>query len=412
MRTSLQRLLRSAAVLSAIIVSVAEAQAPAKTAGKPSVKAVAPATAVVVRVENPLALARPDEVIAISWAALVNRMPGLAPGAVRAVDSASGAELPVQLLKGDRDAKFDSLLVQLDLAASAIRVVRIEGQAPAAAPKVRVYAGHVEERDDLAWESDRIAFRTYGVGLVKVEPLVSSGMDVWTKRTRELIVEKWYGKGHDDYHKDTGEGADFFDVGTSLGAGGTAVWRDGRMFKSRNFAAWRVLANGPIRAVFELRYEPWKAGELTVTEVKRISLNAGANLNRNESVFTFAGADSIAYVTGVVKRAGLVGSTSLTNAWAWLSGWGPVSPKGGGHGELGTAVLLPRERLLDWRETADHYLAIATARSDVPVVHYFGAGWTASGDFADVRAWWRHLDELARRLGAPVRVTIQTPGAK
>jgi pectinesterase len=364
---------------------------------------------VFVRVENPLAIARPDEVVALSWTALVQRLPALAPSAVRAVDTASGAELAVQVLRGDGDARSDSLLVQLDLRAGESRVFRVEAQAPTAAAKARAFGAHIDERDDLAWENDRVAFRTYGVGLAKVEPLVSSGMDVWTKRTRDLIVEKWYSKGHDDYHKDTGEGADFFDVGTSLGAGGTAVWSGNQMHRSRNFAAWRLLANGPVRVVFELKYAPWQAGAVTVSEVKRISLDAGANLNRNVSVFSFAGADSIAYVTGVVKRAGLVGATSLANPWAWVSGWGPVSPKGGGHGELGTAVLIPRDRLLDWRETGDHYLAIATARPGVPVVHYFGAGWTASGDVADVRAWWRSLDELARRLAAPVRTTIITP---
>jgi pectinesterase len=325
------------------------------------------------------------------------------------VDTTSGVELAVQLLQANDNPKFDSLLVQLDFKPSEARVIRLEARAPERAATPRVFAEHIEERDDLAWESDRIAFRTYGLGLSKVEPLISSGMDVWTKRTRDLIVARWYSKGHDDYHKDTGEGADFFDVGTSLGAGGTAVWRDGRMFKSRNFAAWKVIAGGPIRTVFELRYAPWKAGDVTVTEVKRISLDAGSNLNRNESVFTFSGADSIAYVTGVVKRAGLVGSFSVANPWAWLSGWGPVSPKGGGHGELGTAVLVPRERLLDWKETGDHYLAVATARAGIPVVHYFGAGWTASGDVADVRAWWRYLDDFARRLAAPIRVQLVLP---
>jgi pectinesterase len=72
-------------------------------------------------------------------------------------------------------------------------------------------------------------------------------------------------------------------------------------------------------------------------------------------------------------------------------------------------VLVPRERLLDWKETGDHYLAVATARAGIPVVHYFGAGWTASGDVADVRAWWRYLDDFARRLAAPIRVQLVLP---
>ena len=376
----------------------------AATAHAAAAQATAP-TFVTVRVENRLPMTRNDEVVALSWAALQKQLPTLSPTTVRAIDPVTGSEFLVQPYSA-RDAKaVDSLLVLVDFRPGEVREFRIEAKA-STGMKPRVFARHDEERDDVAWESDRIAYRTYGMGLQKVEPLSSSGMDVWNKKTRDLIVERWYTKGHDEYHVDKGEGADFFDVGTTLGAGGTAVWANNRMYRSRNFSAWRIIANGPIRVLFELRYDAWNAAGTSVSEVKRISIDAGANFNRNESVFTFAGVDSIAYATGVVKRAGTVGSTSFVNGWAWLTAWGIVSPKSGGHGDLGTAVMLPRERLLDWKETTDHYLAIATARSGVPVVHYFGAGWTDSGDYADVRAWWRSLDDLAKRAQSPLAVTM------
>jgi pectinesterase len=40
------------------------------------------------------------------------------------------------------------------------------------------------------------------------------------------------------------------------------------------------------------------------------------------------------------------------------------------------------------------------------VVHYIGAGWTASGDFPTPQSWWSYLDQFSMRLGAPVRVRI------
>ena len=62
-------------------------------------------------------------------------------------------------------------------------------------PKVSVR--HELERDDMAWESDRVALRIYGAGLKKTSSAMSSnGIDVWNK-TRALIVVKWYAKGHD-----------------------------------------------------------------------------------------------------------------------------------------------------------------------------------------------------------------------
>ena len=80
--------------------------------------------------------------------------------------------------------------------------------------------------------------------------------------------------------------------------------------------------------------------------------------------------------------------------------------KNGGHGALGTAALLDRDRLVAVRETDDHYLALLTATPGEPVVQYVGAGWTASGDFNTVEDWWAYLDAVVQRLQAPLRVTV------
>lgn len=364
---------------------------------------------VVVRAQNPLQVERPDEVLELPWGDLLFRLPGLAPGQVRVVDAASGAEAVTQPFDGNGDGTIDQLLVLTSFWPGEAKEFVVQPIAPSAAPKPRVFARHDAHRDDVAWESDRIAFRIYGQGLWKAseyEPLVSSGIDVWLKSVRDLIVEKWYTKGHDAYHVDTGEGADFYSVGPTLGAGGDAPWRDGKMYPAKNFRSHRILATGPIRTVFELTYDPWDAGGVQVTEVRRFTMDAGHNLFRGESTFTSADGSDVPYVIGTVKRQGLVGSTSRAGAWGWLATWGPVERKNGGHGELGTAVLMPKERITDIRELGDHFVMGATARSGVPVVHYIGAGWTDSGDFRTVEDWWRHLDRMSERLANPIRVTV------
>ncbi|QXD14468.1 DUF4861 domain-containing protein [Rhodocaloribacter litoris] len=372
--------------------------------------AVAQPAAVTVRVENPLAEARPDEVVAVSWAALRERLPGLAAGQVRVREAATGREMTVQVVDEDGDGAPDALLWLVHLWPEEVRHYAVEAAAPEQTPVARAYARHDEERDDVAWESDRIAFRAYGQGLWQAsayEPLVSNGIDVWPKRVRDLVLERWYALGHDAYHVDRGEGADFFSVGPSLGGGGTAVWHAGRMYPARNFAAYRILARGPIRAIVELVYEPWDAGGMTVSEVKRITIDAGQHLFRAESVYAAEGADSLSFVVGFVKRPeGVVGAMRREGDWAWLSTWGPVERKNGGHGHLGTAVLMPAARLAGVHETEDHYLAQARARSGEPAVHYVGAGWTASGDFDRVEDWWAYLDAFGRRLAAPLRITL------
>ena len=369
-----------------------------------------PTPAVAVRAENPLAIARRDETISITWSALASKLPGAMAKAVRVRDNGSGREVPSQVIDSDGNGTPDLLVFQGNFEPKSVRLFSIEQGAPAAfAP--RTFVRHDEPRDDIAWESDRLAWRVYGQGLKKTSSAMSSsGVDIWVKKTHALVVQKWYDKGHDEYHVDTGEGADFYDVGETLGAGGTALWVNDSLHRADNFTAWKVVAMGPVRTIFELEYPEWTAGPFKVSQTKRISIDAGSNLYREESVFRSTGAArEIPYVIGELKRTGMVGTMSRTNTWAWLTGWGPTTPKKGGDGDIGTAVLLPRERVRDWKETASHYLAVTSATPGVPVVHYVGAGWSLSGDFADVQAWWRYLDEFALRLATPLVVTLGAP---
>ncbi|HYE58827.1 MAG TPA: DUF4861 domain-containing protein [Rhodothermales bacterium] len=372
---------------------------------------------VIVEATNPLGSAREDEVLSLDWGALRRRLPSLSASAVRVVEAASGREAPSQVLDLDVDGTPEALLVLAPFWPNETRRFAIEARAPDSAYAARVHARHDAERDDLAWESDRIAFRTYGKGLWRLEQdVISSGIDVWPKRTRALILERWYAAGHDAYHRDTGEGADFFSVGQTLGGGGTALWDGQRLVRAHNFAAYRILADGPIRTVFELTYEPVEAGGVRVQETKRFTMDAGQHLFRQESTFRAEGADSVTYAIGLVKRADVTGSFNSAGPWAWVSLWGPVAVSTGGnvggHGDLGTAVMLERPRMRGLVDENRHVLALGRARSGVPVVHYVGAGWTASRDFADVADWWAFLNRQAQRLGAPIRVTLVNETAR
>lgn len=367
------------------------------------------ATSVVVSVENPLAIARNDETISLAWSALQAKLPGLAAAKVRVRDVGSGREIASQVIDSDGNGTPDALLFQGNFAAKDVRRFSVEEAAPATfAPKT--YARHDEERDDIAWESDRLGWRIYGEGLKKTSSAMSSsGVDIWVKKNHELVVKKWYEKGHDEYHVDKGEGADFYDVGETLGAGGTALWVNDSLYRADNFIKWKIVAMGPIRTIFEVEYPEWKAGAFKVSQTKRMIIDAGSNLTREESVFHSSDPREIPYVIGEVKRNGMNGTMSRAYPWAWLTGWGPTTPKSGGDGETGTGLLLPRNRLRDWKENNNHYLAVTYAKPGETVVHYVGGAWTMSGDFRDARDWWRYLDEYAQRLATPVVVTVGVP---
>ena len=107
----------------------------------------------------------------------------------------------------------------------------------------------VSERfNDVASELDRIAHRMYHVDLIKAEGTISSGIDVWSKRTRRLVVDEWYKRRN--YHQDDGDGLDDYHVSRSRGCGGLGVWSNGRLYVSSNFKSARIVTTGPIRSEF------------------------------------------------------------------------------------------------------------------------------------------------------------------
>ena len=377
----------------------------AAAAGVPAQQAPASLT---LRVENPAAVARVAETVAVPWE-VVARLPGAGPGRVRVREPVSGRELTAQALDGDADGQLDSLLFQASFEPRAAKLFLVEAAAPADSVVSQAHVLFVPEREDVAWESDRIAFRIYGKKLWELENLHTNGIDVWPKRTRRLVLDEWYSAGHDSYHIDKGEGADFFQVGPTLGAGGTGIWRNGVLHRGDNFLQHRLIADGPVRAIFELDYGAIDAAGLQAMEHKRVSIDAGQHLFRQESTFRASEVGELEVVVGLVKRADMVGSTSKAAAWAWLSGWGPIAPGTGGHGELGTAVLVPRAGLVDSKELDDHYITISRVPAGQPLVSYVGAGWSSSRDFGSAEEWWRYLANFAQRLEHPLKVQVLPP---
>jgi len=376
--------------------------------------AASAADKIVVTATHTLPSGRPGEVIIVSWAEVVRLMPGSRPEKL-VVHDAAGASLPYQFTNfhpDNRDGAYDDVLFQHDFAAGEQSAVfTIEPiPLPALPFPVRAFARYVPERyDDFAWENDRIAHRIYGPGLdspaAGKSRMASSGIDVWVKRVRYPIVDRWYIRGHNNYHKDNGEGLDLYDVGIGRGCGGTGIWDGAKLHVSQNWSTWRVLANGPLRAVFELTYAPWDAGSgVMVSEVKRFTVDAGRNLDEMESTFTFTGAAELTAAIGIGKHPKAKMSFTSDPAAAWLCEWEDY-PKPGQDG-VGTGLVLPKSVLSSITEDDLNHLALVKVKSGVPIRYYTGAGWVHSGDFSVEADWRNYLSAFAARVSAPLAVSV------
>ncbi|WP_313168949.1 DUF4861 family protein [Massilia oculi] len=376
-----------------------------------------------VTVQHDLSIARPSETIAIPWKQVNGAMPGAMVQKI-AVKDASGRVLPHQVTNVAPQAKdpnnegvaYGELLFQHSFGAgeksASFTVERIDGVAPPF--PIKAFARQVPERlDDFAWENDKVAHRTYGpalaapapAGVVK-EVLVTSGLDIWFKRVDYPIVDRWYNKGHDHYHKDQGEGMDMYNVGKSRGAGGTGIWDGKTLYTGVNYASYKILANGPIRAVFELHYAPWDAGGRQVSEVKRFTVDAGHWLDRIDSTFTTTAGDTtpLTVAVGLNKTPSDKGQDAKIGVGRdgkVLLQW--VEQKS--NDAFGTAIVLPGAE--GFAQDPLNELVFAKATPGKPLRYYAGAAWSRAGEITSRAQWERLAQDIAARDASPVRVTIQ-----
>ena len=395
---------------------------PAGIASAPPTPSILPVGVAVV-VTNSLSEARASETVVLPIGRLKAVWPGIEPKKAVVFDAA-GVPVLSQWVDMDGDETPDELVFQANFSAGETRAWTVKPGTRAVADRdqFRVYGRFNRERhDDFAWENDRIANRVYGPDLEtwKAEPLTSSGVDVWCKRVRRLVVNDWYMV--DNYHQDTGEGADLYSVKGARGCGGIGVWTaQNQLAVSRNFTNSRVLANGPIRLVFELTYAPWDVGGRKVSETKRVILDAGENFDRFESTFrqeaVSAGsakgeAAPLALGIGIARHEG--GVFEVDKDAGWLRSWEPLkmTPK---PQSLGCAVVVGAGAAVDTRQTDLDQLLIVKGRPGTPVVYYAGHGWDGNGDFADRASWNHHVDAFTRRVATPIQVAVTpiAPAAK
>jgi hypothetical protein len=363
---------------------------------------------IVLKVSNPTPIAR-REVIAVPLKDILRKLPGSDPHEIRVEALSGNEELPTQAISSAAGEPPDQLLALVSIGAKqTIRLGFSRAESPIAHAPL-VYGRAVPERkDDFAWENDKVAYRVYGPAL-QATGEISSGIDVWSKRVSDLIVNDWYAKDAEGqrtknraltYHKDTGQGLDSYDVGLTRGCGGTAIQSGGKFFVSKNYTQAKILANGPIRLQFRLQYAAWPASDMQVSEEKLITLDAGSHMNRIESTFSFEGAPSVEAGVGLATH--VHADTAASPAEGILSVWEPLTDPTAGMD--GTGLVLPAGVAAATTQADGNVYFVLNAKPKVPIVYYTGAGWS-KGDVNDQLAWQKYLKEFSLSLQHPLQMS-------
>jgi hypothetical protein len=272
--------------------------------------------------------------------------------------------------------------------------------------KPKTYARFIKERkDDFAWENDKVAFRIYGPALKPVDG-PSNGIDVWYKRTDELIIDKWYENdlsGKVSYHEDHGEGLDDYKVGRSLGAGGTAPFVNDSLWLNENFASQELLDNGPVRSTLKLTYNKLNVNGKEYGETRTISIDAGSQLTK--IVQSYEGvSEKIDVAAGLVKRDGNDSIVAKNNYLIYAE---PYSDK---VENVFLAMVFPdgyKKTVVNTYKIGNNSYShvLAVCDYEKPVTYYSGYGWSKAGIFSDISVFEKYISEFSESLNLPLKVT-------
>lgn len=305
------------------------------------------------------------------------------------VKNALGQEVPWQLT---HDGK---LLLYVTVQPQSKAVFKLEQGTPK--PQKSWVGGrqYRERKDDLSFENDRMGFRIYGPALQRGGER-AYGIDLWLKRTPELVLDTIYRRRH--YHIDNGLGLDCYNVGPTLGCGAPARMVGHSIAYSWCYTNYEILDNGPLRFTVALDFE---GGERRI-----VSLDRGSHFCRT----TVTWPQPVDICTGIVLHAPL-------SIWKEVGGEAllyvdPTRDPKKYNFQIYTGVLCPdgfdetRELLFPQpqKDALGHLLGIK--RNVNGLTYYNGAAWS-DYDIPTWEAWQLYVRQYLEALQHPLEIQIQ-----
>lgn len=391
---------------------------------------------VTVTVSNSLDVERSGEMVEVSMKDIVSAL-RLADTAQIVVLNADGRQVPYQIT-------YDELVIfPADVAANSASTYTIQAGTPEDFP-VKVCGRHYPERvDDIAWENDLVAFRTYGPAL-EAKGERAFGYDVWTKyNTTEPVVEARYASELNpetmariaelrktdpaaadelyksvSYHVDHGNGLDCYKVGPTLGGGTAALLVNDSILYPYCYNAYEILDNGPLRFTVKLVYNPMTVkGDTSVVETRVITLDAGSQLNKTVVKYDNL-SEEVQVATGIVLHEPEGDVTTAAEA-GYIAYVDPTDNVNNNNGKIfvgaafpanvkeAKAVYFSEQEKKELRGGADgHVLAVSDYEPGSEYVYYWGAAWSKA-NIKTSDAWKAYMTDYARKVRNPLTLTVK-----
>jgi hypothetical protein len=395
--------------------------------------------------QNPQNVERPDEVVVLSKSELSQKVE-LPTGMMPLFKNADNSLVPFQLDDLDNDGNWDEVALLLTFAPNETKEIVVEfsdgtNYPPEFEKRTNLRLG-IEQEDgsfkevdyyealpcndgfeviaqgeSVNWENDKIGFRNYfDCRNVK---------DLFGKRLPEMIIDKIHTPEMGSYHDLADWGMDVLHCGSSLGSGGIALLKNDSLFRlgSTEVYEYQKLTEGPVRSVFELRYEGWEVDGEMLEAVEKITIYPGKYWFESDVTVTGCPAGS-QIVTGIVtshlKREPFAFQASDFQCI------GTHDVQSLNNDELGMAAIVPLSEAGKIGRTTDinffklgyetvpeksfsqiiseTYYIGQNCTSGQPAKHYFFSVWGLDKDqWKTEEGFRKYISEEAEKLSEPIR---------
>jgi hypothetical protein len=158
--------------------------------------------------------------------------------------------------------------------------------------------------------------------------------------------------------------------------------------------------------MFELTYEPFDVNGTKVSEVRRISLDAGQNLDHYQVAYKPERSTALTVGIGIKKKD--VTQTVAKVSRCSFTTWEQLREDKLEESHLGQVIVLDPKLLVKTAEDKLNYLLIANASKNNTIAYWAGFGWDKSGQFTDYEAWKTYADQFSQGALSPIEVSVST----
>jgi hypothetical protein len=373
---------------------------------------------------------RVGEPVSLAKNALAGLIGAIPENAIPLLVSSDGDTIPFQLDDLDGDNSWDELFFLISCKAGSKTKIDIrfvdKTRLPVFAKKVNVqfmkakppyeritYAERLRNSntetssaafymEGPVWENDLVAFRNYFDA--------RNGMDIFGKKVTRMVFGDT-SLVHQDYHKMQDWGMDILKVANSLGAGALGMFLNNKAYRfdSAEKSTYRLVSDGPLRAVLQFRFEGWQAEGRNYTILHQVSIWGGTPCYQSQVTISGLHGDE-ELLTGIVNLHSDSLMLEKINESVIIAA---TYDKQGFLGEnLGMGILLKASEYIDTMMAPEEgegidqtYLLKIKPTENVPVAFRFYSAWEYQDpEYASRGKFMDRLKLEAEKMSSPLRI--------